>query len=473
MKTVDYNIICEENKDMNYIDLYWMKESDYAATNLKDGNAYGAYGFDRRHSLVQFMKYCIEYDAVGYEDFKEFIAFGSGSPKLQNNEDLAVIWNRLATDPMFGTEFMDLQNRYAYEHYYLLAVSNCVKAGLDIDSPKYTSVLRGTLWFFITKFGISSGTKKVLAPFKQGVTDELEALHMIFTASTSVDKEIYDKAIELYNIHTTEVNLDFEPGKETIEKIKAIDVDGDDEFEESPIMPEETVISKTPGETKETIELGYLDPKFTGPVSEPKHSSEFAKAIGVDHTIEAINKSFEMFGTSETDPVSPKENRISKDHIDVKVVDKTPTSEDINNHLMFDNARDKAKKDFNKKAEFKVCENWNHGYPVNLKYASQYYDEAKEEAIKIATNTRKVMYVYGNKGQRLFMYDPKKSFPKTVNGYKVGTGIIGSTIKDELGAFNTFDIAKRWADMNTQTSKKIHRVYLNQECIYTSNVKVK
>lgn len=468
MKTVDYNIICEENKNMQYIDLYWMEESDYAATNLKEGNAYGAYGFDRRHSLVQFMKYCLEYDAVGYADFKEFIAFGSGSPKLQNNEDLAAIWKKLATDPMLASQFIDLQNRYAYEHYYLLATSNCLKAGLNVDSPKHTSALRGTLWFFITKFGISSGTKKVLAPFKQGVTDELEALDMIFSASTSVDKTIYDKAIEIYNNHTTSVELDInpEPGKETIEKIKAIDVDGDDEFEESPIMPEETVMATTPGETKEPLDLEEAD---------HKSSSEFKEIIGVDHAMKAIDKSFEMFGTPEPDPVpvNPKENRITKDHIDVKVTNKTLTSKEIDEHLMFDNAREKVKKSFDKKAEFKVCENWNHGYPVNLKFASQYYDEAKAECITIATAARKVMYVYGSKGQRLFMYDPKNNHPKTVNGYKVGTGIIGSTIKDELGAFNTFDAAKRWADMNTQTGKRVHRVYLNQECVYTSNVKVK
>lgn len=457
MKTVDYNIICEEDKNMQYIDLYWMEESDYAATNLKEGNAYGAYGFDRRHSLVQFMKYCVEYDAIGYKDFKEFIAFGSGSPKLQNNKDLAIVWNRLATDPMFGTEFMDLQNQYAYDHYYLLATSNCLKAGLDVDSSKYTSALRGTLWFFITKFGINSGTKKVLAPFKQGITNELEALHMIFSASTSIDKDIYDKAIKAYNIHNSSVELDIdpEPGKETIEKIKTIDVDGDDEFEESPIMPEETVMATDPGEIKKPAfandALKAIDKKLKE--LDREKLKELTKDKDAPLDLGEVDHKF-------TAPISEQtENKITKNHIDVKVVDKAP--------------EEKAKKSFDKKAEFKVCDDWKHGYPVNLKYASRYYDEAKAECITIATAARKVMYVYGNKGQRLFMYDPKNSHPTTVNGYKVGTGIIGSTVKDELGAFNTFDIAKRWADMNTQTSKKTHRVYLNQECVYTSNVKVK
>lgn len=440
MKTVDYNIICEEDKNMQYIDLYWMEESDYAATNTKDGNAYGAYGFDRRHSLVQFMKYCIEYDAVEFDVFKPFAALGSGSPKLQNNEELATVWKKVATDTQNYPDFMDLQNQYAYDHYYLLAASNCLKAGLNID--EYGPILRGTLWLFITKFGINSGTKKVLAPFKQGIKDELEALHMIFSNNTSIDKSLYDRAIVTYNTlkqnKVSVAELGYEPGKETIEKIKAIDLDGDDgNFEESPIMPEETILSKTPGETKESLNSGELDQKFTDIVEEPK------------------------------------ENKITKDHIDVKVVQPAPTEKEIKEHLMFDTAREKAKKSFDKKAEFKVCENWKHGYPVNLKYASNYYDEAKEKTVEIANNERKTMYVYGNKGQRLFMYDPKRTFPKTVNGYKVGTGIIGSTIQNEAGAFNMFDLAKRWADMSTQTSHQVHKVYLNQDCVYTSNVKVK
>ncbi len=417
MKTVDYNVICEEDNNLTYIDLYWMEESDYNATSTKDGNAYGAYGFDRRHSLVQFMKSCVEYDAVEFEAFKPFIALGSGSPKLQNNEDLINVWNELFMDDK--STFEDMQNQYAYHNYYLLAKNNCLKAGFDVD--KYSSTLRGTLWLFITKFGISSGTKKVLAPFKQGVTDELEALHMIFSNSTSIDKTIYDKAIESFNTNTTEyeTNIDPEPGKETIEKIKSINIDGD-KYEESPIIPEETLLSKTPGETKKPVDLKEVE---------------------------------------------QAENKITKDHIDIKVVEKSIASENINNN--------KDKKSFDKKAEFKVCEDWKHGYPVNLKYASNYYDEAKEKTVEIATNARKTMYVYGNKGQRLFMYDPKRTFPKTVNGYKVGTGIIGSTVQNEAGAFNMFDLAKRWADMSTQTSHQVHKVYLNQDCVYTSNVKVK
>ena len=439
MKTVDYNIICEDDKDFNYIDLYWMEESDYAATNLKDGNAYGAYGFDRRHSLVQFIKYCIEYDACEFDAFKPFATLGSGSPKLQNNEELATIWKNIATDTQNYPDFIDLQNQYAYDHYYLLATSNCLKAGLDVD--KYSSTLRGTLWLFITKFGISSGTKKVLAPFKQGITDELEALHMIFSNSTSIDASVYDKAIESFNNHpVTDSFIDPKAGKETIEKIKAIDLDGDDNFEESPIMPEETMISKTPGETKEPVDLAEINDRISELISD-----------------------------------EPKENKITKDHVDVKVIKEAPapTEKEINDHLMFETAREKAKKSFDKKAEFKVCEDWKHGYPVNLKYASQYYDIAKAECITIANASKKIMYVFGNKGQRLFMYDPRKSFPKTVNGYKVGTGIIGSTIQDEAGAFNVFETAKRWADISTQTSHQVHKVYLNQDLVYTSNVKVK
>ena len=47
-KTVDYNVICEEDNNLTYIDLYWMEEADYNATSTKDGHAYGAYGVDRR-----------------------------------------------------------------------------------------------------------------------------------------------------------------------------------------------------------------------------------------------------------------------------------------------------------------------------------------------------------------------------------------------------------------------------------------
>ncbi len=431
MKTVDYNVICEENKNMQYIDLYWIDENDYNATNIKDGNAYGAYGFDRRHSLVQFMKYCMEYDAVEFEAFEPFISLGSGSPKLQNNEELAAAWNNIFMD--YNTDFMDLQNQYAYQNYYLLAISNCLKTGLDVD--KYSSTLRGTLWFFITKFGVSSGTKKILAPFKQGITDELEALHMIFTNSTSIDKAIYDKAIESYNNHIEVANLvNDEPGKEVIEKIKAINLEESDEFEESPIVPEETVFSKTPGETKN--DLKKVNDKFTDPVREAE------------------------------------ENKITKNHIDLKVINKTPVLKN-NNQSKDNNIKEKTKKPFDKKAEFKVCEDWKHGYPVNLKFASQYYDEAKEEAIKIANNTRKTIYVYGNKGQRLFMYDPKKVHPDTVNGYRVGTGILGSTILNEIGSFNKFENAKHWANISSIRDNKVYKVYLNQDLKYTSNFKVK
>ena len=314
METVDYNIICEEDKNMQYIDLYWMNEYDYAVTNAKDGNAYGAYGFDRRHSLVQFMKYCIEYDAYEFDLFEPFAALGSGSPKLQNNEELATVWKNIATDTQKYPDFINLQNQYAYEHYYLLATSNCLKVGLDVD--KYSPILRGTLWFLITKFGISSGTKKLLFPFKQGVTDELEALHMIFSNNTSIDTSIYNKATEAYKRlnENASSKFDLEPEKETNEKIKTIDMDNNDEFEESPIIPEKTVISKTPGEIKKPIDLGEMNDRISGLAEDEK----------------------------------PTENKITKDHVDIKLVNKTTASKE-------------TKKSFDKKAEFKVCEDWKQG----------------------------------------------------------------------------------------------------------------
>lgn len=381
------------------IDLYWIEKCDgYNATNTKDGNAYGAFGFDRRHYLVQFMKFCVEQNKEKFEGFKPFIKLGSGSPALQNNEELAKVWNDVYA---IDSEFVNLQNQYAYSHYYTFAKNNCLKAGLDIAN--YSRVFKGTLWLFITKFGIISGCKKILAPFKQHVTDELDMIHKIFS-TTSIDPDIAKLAEDNYKALLSKTSI--------VEQIE----EPNTEVQEENVVEEESVEDEV-----KPVKLVELDHRTAN--------------------LEVI------------EPIIQKKEDSERPHdaIKVKVINSS----------------------FDKKAKYKVCTDWKQGYAVNLKYASNYYEEAKERAIEIANETRKIMYVYGDKGQKLFMYDPKKTYPDVPDGYRVGTGMIGSTVQNEVGAFTKFDNAKRWADISTSEHNKTYKVYLNQDLKYTSNVKVK
>lgn len=141
--------------EMKYFTKYESHGNYNQGFSYGDGyNALGYYQFDRRWSLIPFMKQAYNYDSAKYGMLKAAIDRGSeisnGSNPMYANGQLTEL-GRVAQDAFLGAyntdpaEFSALQDAYAYNSYYAVTES-WLKNALGIDISGRADCVKGMVW---------------------------------------------------------------------------------------------------------------------------------------------------------------------------------------------------------------------------------------------------------------------------------------------------------------------------------------
>lgn len=141
--------------EMKYFTKYESHGNYNQGFSYGDGyNALGYYQFDRRWSLVPFMKQVYNYDSAKYGMLKAAIDHGSEISNANNsmyaNGQLTEL-GRIAQEAFQGAyntdpaEFSALQDAYAYNSYYAVTEA-WLKSGLGIDISGRADCVKGMVW---------------------------------------------------------------------------------------------------------------------------------------------------------------------------------------------------------------------------------------------------------------------------------------------------------------------------------------
>lgn len=141
--------------EMKYFSKYESHGNYNQGFSYGDGyNALGYYQFDRRWSLIPFMKQAYNYNPDKYGMLKSAIDRGSEISNANNpmyaNGQLTEL-GRIAQDAFLGAyntdpvEFSALQDAYAYNSYYAVTES-WLKSALGIDITGRADCVKGMVW---------------------------------------------------------------------------------------------------------------------------------------------------------------------------------------------------------------------------------------------------------------------------------------------------------------------------------------
>lgn len=141
--------------EMKYFTKYESHGNYNQGFSYGDGyNALGYYQFDRRWSLIPFMKQAYNYNPEKYGMLKEAIDRGSeisnASNAMYENGQLTEL-GRIAQEAFQGAyntdpvEFSALQDAYAYNSYYAVTEA-WLKSGLGIDISGRADCVKGMVW---------------------------------------------------------------------------------------------------------------------------------------------------------------------------------------------------------------------------------------------------------------------------------------------------------------------------------------
>ena len=141
--------------EMKYFTKYESHGNYNQGFSYGDGyNALGYYQFDRRWSLIPFMKQVYNYDSAKYGMLKAAIDRGSEISNANNpmyaNGQLTEL-GRIAQEAFQGAyntdpaEFSALQDAYAYNSYYAVTES-WLKSALGIDISGRADCVKGMVW---------------------------------------------------------------------------------------------------------------------------------------------------------------------------------------------------------------------------------------------------------------------------------------------------------------------------------------
>lgn len=141
--------------EMKYFTKYESHGNYNQGFSYGDGyNALGYYQFDRRWSLIPFMKQAYNYNPEKYSMLKDAIDRGSEISNTSNvmyeNDQLTEL-GHIAQDAFQGAhntdpvEFSALQDAYAYNSYYVVTEA-WLKSGLGIDISGRADCVKGMVW---------------------------------------------------------------------------------------------------------------------------------------------------------------------------------------------------------------------------------------------------------------------------------------------------------------------------------------
>lgn len=142
-------------REMKYFTKYESHGNYNQGFSYGDGyNALGYYQFDRRWSLIPFMKQAYNYNPEKYSMLKDAIDRGSEISNMSNamyeNGQLTEL-GRIAQEAFQGAynidpvEFSALQDAYAYNSYYAVTEA-WLKSGLGIDISGRADCVKGMVW---------------------------------------------------------------------------------------------------------------------------------------------------------------------------------------------------------------------------------------------------------------------------------------------------------------------------------------
>ena len=166
--------------EMKYFTTYESHGNYDQGFSSGDGyNALGYYQFDRRYSLVPFLRYCLAYDAGTYAMFEPVVArageVADGGVAMYDTEkgELTEL-GQLVQDAWHAAydadpaEFALLQDNYAYDNYYRLSESYLASKGISMAGR--ADCVKGLVWSMTNLFG-SGGVRWFLD--KAGLSDAL------------------------------------------------------------------------------------------------------------------------------------------------------------------------------------------------------------------------------------------------------------------------------------------------------------
>lgn len=141
--------------EMKYFTKYESHGNYNQGFSYGDGyNALGYYQFDRRWSLIPFMKQVYNYNPEKYSMLKDAIdcggEFSNANNSMSENGQLTEL-GRIAQEAFQGAyntdpaEFSALQDAYAYNSYYAVTEA-WLKSGLGIDISGRADCVKGMVW---------------------------------------------------------------------------------------------------------------------------------------------------------------------------------------------------------------------------------------------------------------------------------------------------------------------------------------
>lgn len=167
--------------EMKYFTKYESHGNYNQGFSYGDGyNALGYYQFDRRWSLIPFMKQAYNYNPEKYSMLKDAIDRGSEISNMSNamyeNGQLTEL-GRIAQEAFQGAyntdpvEFSALQDAYAYNSYYAVTEA-WLKSGLGIDISGRADCVKGMVWSITNMCG-TGGCRDFFrwANLSNGMTD--------------------------------------------------------------------------------------------------------------------------------------------------------------------------------------------------------------------------------------------------------------------------------------------------------------